>query len=191
MARVIREKVLKNENGFYHIYSRAAGHKGAYPLSEPENQKKMLELIQYYATSYQCKVHGFCIMGDHYHLVVKFLKSKKLSRNFLKEKASEFDPRHHLQIDSWTKEQWHLFEKRLFNISEYMRSLNRGFTVWYNLKNNLRGSFWAARFKSTVLKNDQALLECMLYVKLNASLENPSLDHSMASCRRRFLRKNK
>ena len=32
---------------------------------------------------FQCKVYGFCIMGNHYHLIVEFLKPRKLPRKFL------------------------------------------------------------------------------------------------------------
>jgi putative transposase len=193
-SRQARIKVNENEAGIYHLCSRVAGPKGWYPLAEAVNQKKLLDLIQFYAKNYQCKVYGFCIMGNHYHLIVEFLKPGKLSRKFLKEKANMFYPRSAAHIDLWNDDKWDKFEKRLFNVSEFMRSLNRAFTWWYNTQTNSRGTFWADRFKSVILKTPQALQECMLYIDLNpvrASLVEHPEDFVASSCHLRLIGKDK
>jgi putative transposase len=193
-SRQARVKVDENEAGIYHLCSRVAGPKGWYPLAEPIYQKKLLDLIQFYAKNYQCKVYGFCIMGNHYHLIVEFLKPGKLPRKFLKEKANMFYPRSAAHIDLWNDDKWNRFEKRLFNVSEFMRSLNRAFTWWYNTQTNSRGTFWADRFKSVILKTPQALQECMLYIDLNpvrASLVQHPEDFVASSCHLRLIGKDK
>ena len=193
-SRLARIKVRENEAGVYHLCSRVAGPKGWFPLADAKNQKKLLSLIQFYAKNYQCKVYGFCIMGNHYHLIIEFLKPGKLPRHFLKKKANQFYPRSAAHIDLWNEDKWNRFEKRLFNVSEFMRSLNRAFTWWYNTQTNSRGTFWADRFKSTILKSKQAIQECMLYVDLNpvrASLVEHPEDYVASSCHLRLIGKDK
>ena len=194
MGRQARVRVDENEAGVYHLCTRVAGAKGWYPLADATNQKKLLDLIQFYAKNYQCKIYGFCIMGNHYHIIAEFLKPGKLPRKFLMEKAKAFYPRSEAHIALWDDDKWGKFEKRLFNVSEFMRSLNRAFTWWYNTQTNSRGTFWADRFKSTILKSKQAIQECMLYVDLNpvrASLVEHPEDFVASSCHLRLIGKDK
>jgi len=53
-------------------------------------------------------------------------------------------------------------------LSEFMRNVHSAFGRWYNKTYKRHGRFWADRFKSTLLEDDRALLDCMLYVELNA-----------------------
>ena len=71
-------------------------------------------------------------------------------------------------LDDWTQEKWDRLQKRLFDVSELMRNINSSFARFFNQKYQRFGKFWADRFKSTLLENDKALLDCMLYVELNA-----------------------
>ena len=114
-SRLARIKVKENEAGVYHLCSRVAGPKGWFPLADAKNQKKLLSLIQFYAKNYQCKVYGFCIMGNHYHLIIEFLKPGKLPRHFLKKKANQFYPRSAAHIDLWNEDKWN----RLLRTSLY------------------------------------------------------------------------
>lgn len=193
MARQARVKVSEKEAGVYHVCSRVAGPKGWYPLGEEINRKKLLSLIQFYAKNYQCEVYGFCIMGNHYHLMIEFLKPGKLPREFLMQKAKLFYPKSEAHIKLWNQDKWEKFQNRLFDVSEFMRSLNRAFTNWYNTRNNCIGPFWADRFKSTILKSKQAIQECLLYIDLNpvrARLVTHPEDFVASSCHLRLIKKD-
>ncbi len=48
-----------------------------------------------------------------------------------------------------------------------MRNIQAAFARWYNRNYRRRGRFWADRFKSTLLGDKAAVLDCMLYVELN------------------------
>ena len=105
----------------------------------------------------------------------------------------QFYPKSASLIGLWGDEKWAVFEKRLFSMAEFMRSLNRAFTNWFNARNNSRGSFWADRFKSTVLGSARAIRECMLYVDLNpvrAGLVEHPEDFEASSCHLRLLGKD-
>ena len=127
MARQARIFAKKGESGVYHICSRVAGPKGWYPLAEKENRHQLLKYLKHYAALYQCRVYSFVVMGNHYHAILKLRKPGKLPKVFLKKKAMQFYPRSEAHIDLWDAEKWQRFEKRLFDVSEFMRSLNRAY----------------------------------------------------------------
>ena len=34
--------------------------------------RRLIQIVEHYSTIYFCDVASFCVMGNHYHLVVKF-----------------------------------------------------------------------------------------------------------------------
>ena len=71
-------------------------------------------------------------------------------------------------LKGWLKANWERFEKRVFDVSEYMRNLQAAFARWYNQTFGRRGRFWADRFKSTLLEDEKQVRDCLLYVELNS-----------------------
>ena len=168
MARVARLK-FSEQDAWYHLHSRIAGHRGDFGLSEVVPTRKLIETIEHFSKIYFCEVASFSVMGNHYHLVVKFEAALAVSREDLRAKTRLMYPGKvsQLQIDGWTEEQWEHYRQRLFDVSEYMRNIQSAFARWYNRSYQRRGRFWADRFKSSVLGDKAAVLDCMLYVELN------------------------
>ncbi|MCU0664326.1 MAG: hypothetical protein MUC50_18605 [Myxococcota bacterium] len=165
MARMARVKVA-GAGAYYHLCSRVAGHKGDYPLAEKRCTRFLIEMFKRFAKVYCCAVAGFAVMGNHYHLVVRFDEPRKLSREELWSRATLLYP--DTLLKGWIKTDWERFEARIFDVSEFMRNLQAGFARWFNGAHERRGRFWAERFKSTLLENEKELLDCLLYVDLNA-----------------------
>jgi putative transposase len=161
-----RLKVTDGE-GWYHVYSRAACERGVYPLENELCRRHFITLLKYYSRAYFCDIAAFCIMGNHYHLVVKFDVSRKLTQEALWQRALMLYPRSKKYLKQWDQKKWQVFEERLFNLSEFMRNIQSAFAVWYNKTFKRHGTFWADRFKSVLLGDAQAVLDCMLYVELN------------------------
>lgn len=168
MPRVGRIKYNENES-WYHLYSRVAAHKGVYPLSEPLPMRWLIQTIEHFSAIYFCQVAAFCVMGNHYHLVVRFDGVRPVSREELRDRTLRMYPRRtsQMQIDGWSDEDWEHYRQRLFDVSEYMRNIQAAFARWYNFTYQRRGRFWADRFKSVYLEDKRAVLDCMLYVELN------------------------
>jgi len=59
------------------------------------------------------------------------------------------------------------YQKRLYNISEFMAYLNQTIARQANIEDECTGRFWEGRFGCQALLNETALLTCMLYVDLN------------------------
>ena len=167
MARMRRLKVEDGEEGWYHVYSRAACEKGVYPLDKDICRRKFISLIKYYSRAYFCEIAAFCIMGNHYHMVLKFEVSRELSKDELWERALMLYPNSKQYLKQWDEQRWQGFGERLFNLSEFMRNIQSAFASWYNRTFERHGTFWADRFKSVLLGDEQAVLDCMIYVELN------------------------
>lgn len=168
MTRVGRIKFTETD-AWYHLYSRVATHKGEYPLSEPAPMRRLVQIIEHFTAIYFCEATAYCVMGNHYHLVVKFDRLRNVSREELRDRTRLMYPGRasQVQIDWWSDEDWEHYRRRLFDVSEYMRNVQSAFARWYNHNYQRRGRFWADRFKSVYLEDKRAALDCMLYVELN------------------------
>jgi len=168
MARLARIK-FSDRDTWYHLYSRIAGHRGEYPLLEGIARRRLIETIKHFSTIYFCDVAAFSVMGNHYHLVLKFEAEREIGREELRARARVMYPGKTAEqrIEGWSEEEWEHYRRRLFDVSEYMRNIQAAFARWYNRSFDRRGRFWADRFKSTVLGDARAVLDCLLYVELN------------------------
>ena len=164
MARLARVKA-ENSGAFYHLCGRVAGVIGEYPLGDKRCRRKIVDFIRLFARIYCCRVLGFCVMGNHYHLVVRMDDPRKMTRKELRERALLlYDD---TLLDAWLARSWERFEARIFDVSELMRSLQSKIARWFNLTHNRRGRFWAERFKSVLIEDEKAMYDCLLYVELN------------------------
>ncbi len=85
----------------------------------------------------------------------------------LRKRALLLYPNSAADLDEWPQTKWDRLQERLFDVSELMRNIHSAFARFYNKTYRRHGRFWADRFKSTLLENTKALLDCMLYVELN------------------------
>ena len=74
--------IIPNEKAVYHVMSRTA--LDGFPLKDVEKDF-MLDLIKRFASLYFTEILGFCLMGNHFHLLVNQLKEGGISlyMNFL------------------------------------------------------------------------------------------------------------
>ncbi|MFV2073340.1 MAG: hypothetical protein ACC742_11910, partial [Thermoanaerobaculales bacterium] len=54
------------QDSWYHLHSRIAGHRGEYPLAEATPTRRLIETIEHFSRIYFCEVAGFSVMGNHY-----------------------------------------------------------------------------------------------------------------------------
>ncbi|MHC4914459.1 MAG: transposase [Planctomycetota bacterium] len=169
MARTARLKVQEGP-GWYHLWARAAAYDGEFPLERPACKRKLVELLLRYAAAYCCRLVGYCVMGNHWHTVLRMQARGKLSRAELLRRARLLYPGRKGQeiISRWRARDWRRLKRRLFDVSELMRNVQAAFARWYNTTYARRGRFWADRFGSTVLEGEGAVLDALLYVELNS-----------------------
>jgi len=64
----IRRLIINDETAVYHVMSRTA--LDGFPLGDVEKDF-MLDLIRRYSTLYFVEILGFCLMGNHFHILVR------------------------------------------------------------------------------------------------------------------------
>src|SRR6056300_748398 len=128
MARLSRFKVVE-EDAWYHLYSRVAGIREDYVLSNPLVQRKLINMIRHFSSAYFCQVSSYSIMGSHYHLIAHFEAPREVDFEELQRRAAVLYPSESSQraITYWDESKWEHFRARLFDVSEFMRSLQSAF----------------------------------------------------------------
>ena len=167
MARQSRIKA-KKQAAWYHLYSRAAEYIGQYPLDRWGARREILRLFRRYCEAYFCQPASWIGLGNHYHAIVRFEEPREVGREELHRRALLLHPGEEKMLAAWQEPAWEHLRERLFNVSELMRNVQGEFGKWFNERFKRRGSFWGERFGSTLLADGEALLDCMLYVELNA-----------------------
>ncbi|SDY83750.1 transposase [Nitrosomonas sp. Nm33] len=70
MARPIR---LEFSNGLYHVMSRGNG--GEAIFDEDEDKQQFLDLLAELITRYEIIYYAYCLMDNHYHLLLETPKA--------------------------------------------------------------------------------------------------------------------
>ncbi len=160
MARIPR-MVVKGEEVIYHIISRTA--LDGFVLGDVEKEH-LLKLIKWLSSVYFTEVFGFCIMGNHFHMLAKMKNSdnhsdeevwEKLKLYYQDEKREIFDG----QIP--------YFREKLSDLSEYIKEIKQRFSRYYNKLHGRKGYFWGERFKSVIVEEGDTLINCLAYIDLN------------------------
>ena len=86
MARIPR-LLVKGEETIYHIISRTA--LPGYVLGDVEKDY-LLSLIKDLSCIFFVDVLGFCIMGNHFHLLVKMKMAEEYSNEAVKRRLAVF-----------------------------------------------------------------------------------------------------
>jgi len=160
MARTKRFKI-NGDVGYYHVISRTVG--GEFLLGDVEKEK-LLSVIKPFSYLYFVNIIGYCIMDNHFHLLVKTSSVVDIDNEELKKRLS----RHNKIIsDEITESEILKYKEKLTDISEYVKSIKMTFSRWYNKRNNRKGYFWGDRFKSVLVESGESLLNMLAYIDLN------------------------
>lgn len=159
MARMPRF-LIPHQQATYHVISRTA--LDGYPLGEQE-KSVLLCIIQQLSAVYFCEVLGFCLMGNHFHLLVTMRPEDEVSDEEVKE---SFQRRYG---DEYTlmPGQIPFYRQKWTSLSEYVKEIKQSFTRMYNKKRGRKGTFWAERFKSVIVEKGETLINCLAYIDLN------------------------
>ena len=161
MPRIAR-LIVKEEEAVYHVMSRTALH--GYVLGDVEKDF-LLKHISRLSKVYFAEVLGFCIMGNHFHLLVRMEtgldKSSAEIRKRFKVYYGEDEKRELSEgLIPALREKW-------CSLSEFVKEIKQGFSRFYNRRHKRKGFFWSERFKSVIVDNGETLINCLAYIDLN------------------------
>jgi hypothetical protein len=152
--------VIPDEKAVYHVMSRTA--LDGYPIRSVEKDF-LLKLIKRFSRLYFAEILGFCLMGNHFHLLVKMLPDSDYSDDDIAKRIERFyGPDYKLPAG-----QLPLLRLKLANLSEFVRDIKVNFARYYNRRHNRRGYFWRDRFKSVIVDRGETLVNYLAYIDLN------------------------
>ena len=152
--------IINDEEAVYHVMSRTA--LDGFPLDDIDKDF-MLELIKRYSSLYLVEILGFCLMGNHFHLLARTVPEYKFTDGDLKKRYVKFYGDERFFADGLIPS----LREKLSNLSEFVREIKVGFTRYYNRRYNRRGYFWGDRFKSVIVEDGETLINCLAYIDLN------------------------
>jgi len=161
MPRIAR-MIINDEPAVYHIISRTA--LDGLVIGDVENEF-LAALIRRLSSVYFAEVLGFCLMGTHFHLLVRMYPGTEFTDDEIKRRFKLYygdDNKREL-----SQGQIPLFRLKWASLSEYVKEIKQGFSRFYNKLHNRKGFFWAERFKSVIVENGDTLINCLAYIDLN------------------------
>jgi REP element-mobilizing transposase RayT len=152
--------IIAEEKAVYHVMSRTA--LDGFPLKDVEKDF-MLDLIKRFSSLYFTEILGFCLMGNHFHLLVIMIPENRFTDEEIKKRFET----HHGDRRDFAEGQIPYLREKLSSLSEFMREIKVGFARYYNRRHNRRGYFWGDRFKSVIVDKGETLVNCLAYIDLN------------------------
>ncbi|MBB6333393.1 REP element-mobilizing transposase RayT [Chryseobacterium sediminis] len=142
---------------FYHIYNR--GINGEIIFKSDQNYRFFLNKVSEFLVPV-CDVYAYCLMSNHFHLLVKIKSDSELSR-LVKEQNYDAAIRTGLHSPQ------NIFSK------QFARIFN-SYSQAFNKENKRHGALIESPFKRKLITSDEYLINVIIYIH-----QNPQ-NHSVA-----------
>ncbi|MBM3881789.1 MAG: hypothetical protein FJ387_19040, partial [Verrucomicrobia bacterium] len=171
---------VKGRPAVYHCVSRIVG---AQHLLDDLGKETLVRLLRRLATFCGLEVITYCIMSNHFHVLVRVPAEQNPSDEELVERMKALygkaKPREagllyeaekglheHGRVDADIRER---MLARMGDVSEFMKEFKQRFSKWYNIRHQRFGTLWAERFRSVLVEDQTGVLETVsAYIDLNA-----------------------
>ena len=166
---------LTGQIACYHLVGRAFA--GAHLFGDLEKEI-LTGMLWKMAAFCGLEVITYCMMSNHFHVLVRVPESQQLTDARLLERIEGlYGARgaltllareamtERVKIDEDIRQ--NLLE-RMGDVSAFMKELKQRFSRWYNRRHERFGTLWAERFKSVVVENQPSSLEAVAtFIDLN------------------------
>ena len=181
--RTARAKQEDGATGYYHCISRVVDRQFVLGAQEKE---QLVTLMRRYEAFCGVKVITYCVMSNHFHILVEVPKRPEKERLpsdaelvSLVRKAKDSYGSGTLQQDLQRLREGaqggvaaealrERFFCRMWDVSWFMRLIKQRFTQWFNKGRNRTGTLWEDRFESVLIEGaGNALGTMAIYIDLN------------------------
>jgi len=165
--RIAREFYKPNDEDVYlHVYNHTVSLQNAQlPLGEQEKEK-FIQIFGRYKVKYNLGVIGLVVMGNHFHTLLHCPQKK-----FTRDEAFAAFNTFHRKGKALSKDDLRVvgLQQHSNNISEFMREVQREFTLWFNKYREYKrkGALWQDRFQCQLIQSDVYLWGCLKYIEMN------------------------
>ena len=178
---IIRKRLLlSGRPAVYHVMSRTAFQSLRFGDEEKEIFTRMLFQQAAFAG---IDILGYCVMGNHFHLLLRVPTVDSLPDGVLLERYSQYYGSQKIPRSTYSAQELKaILEEggtranaarerilsRMGDLPAFMRELKQRFTIWYNAKHKNSGTIWAARYKSLLVEESaESLTRVAAYLDLN------------------------
>ena len=161
----------QSQTGCFHVVNRVYDGKH---LLDTEGKDLLIRLVRAYEDLIGVEVLTFCLMDNHFHLLVRVphrpegfdvpleVVVARLDRALGEQSAKLM----HRNLEIWrtTKngkaiEAWRQRQvARMFSLSEFMKAVQLRFSRWFNFRNGRRGTLWEGRYTSVIIEEEERAL---------------------------------
>ena len=169
------------ESAIYHCVSRVVNRE--HVLGEMEKEQ-FVRLMRLYERLYGLQVITFCIMANHFHILVAVPSRPAIMPEDAALVALIRETQGNAPADNvanwlarWRemgnheaaeqeRERWF---RQMWDVSQFMKVLKQRFSQWFNGRGPLRrkGTLWEERFRSVLVEDGDALHAMAAYIDLN------------------------
>jgi len=171
MARI----KIHGRSAVYHCISRIVG--GERLLGKLEREK-LSRMLRRQAAFCGLEVITYCVMINHFHVLLRVPPEQELSDAQLVERVSGYYGAERLytqalqqqlaQMGRLAEAQRARLLARMGDVSVFNKELKQRFSNWYNRLHERYGTLWSERFKSVLVEDrDQAVRAVAAYIDLN------------------------
>jgi len=163
-------------------------------MLEAEDLEGLRIIIRKMALFSGVKVMTYCLLSNHWHLLVKVPSREKFLRQFddregegagsgearlighlatlyskayINQLKLELADMRERGLENAAQEVLDKYKRRFCDLSLYVKEVKERFTRWYNRKHQRVGTLWSGRFKSVLVENGEALRTMAAYIDLN------------------------
>jgi len=173
------KRILADGLGIYHCMSRSVNGEAFFDTREKEVLRKMLHQVADFSG---VEVLTFCLMNNHFHLLVRVPPAEGVSDEELLRRYWVLYPEATVyqtaSIEVMTKElkaggpDAEAIRARLLarmgDVSAFMKTLKQRFSTWFNKTHDRFGLLWSDRFKSVLVEGKGHVLQTIAaYIDLN------------------------
>lgn len=180
MPRPRKFQLSPSKPSHYHCISRVVDRNFVFGTHERDVFRKVLRQVEGFTG---VRVLTWTILSNHFHLLLEVpappaipLGDEEILRRCQSLYPADSLPGIEAQFADAQRIGGAILERlrdrylrRMWDLSEFMKTLKQKFTGWFNRKHGRVGTLWESRFKSIVVEGSwKCLLKVAAYVDLNA-----------------------
>jgi REP element-mobilizing transposase RayT len=169
----------EDKTGYFHTVSRVVDKRFVFQEAEREHFAELLRRVEAFSG---VQVLTWTILSNHFHILLHVPPAEKLSDEEwwgrlkclytpqeLKELEQTWERYQEMGYSDGTQKIREQYEKRMWDLSEFMKTLKQRFSQWFNKREQRDGTLWECRFRCARIEGSRyALSVVSAYVDLNA-----------------------
>lgn len=163
----------------FHIMSRVVDKRMVLGENEKIRFYKIMRQVEGFSG---CEVLTYCLMDNHFHILLRVPeRPDEIAEADILERLSFIYPRKRVELirseiinlhqkghKNRVDEILLTYAKRMYDVSEFVKSLKQRFTQAFNREYDRKGTLWEERYKSVLIDpKNSSLLSVAQYIDLN------------------------